>query len=83
MADVNLKHGAAQIVVLTNEVWHGVSAMAAFAGTPPGEDKGLNRVTAGLTFTRWDSSRPADVNNLLLLTFEEARPRPEALGFVL
>ena len=63
-----------QIVVLANEVWRGVSARSSFAGEPPAEDKGLNRVTAGLTFTRWDSSRPADVNNLILLTFEEVRP---------
>ena len=62
-----------QIVVLAKEVWRGVSARSSFAGEPPAEDKGLNRVTAGLTFTRWDSSRPADVDNLILLTFEEAR----------
>ena len=67
--------GATQIVVLANEVWRGVSARAAFAGEPPSEDKGLNRVTAGLTFTRWDARRPADVDNLLLLTFDEASDR--------
>ena len=60
-----------QIAVLAREVWRGVSARAAFAGEPPAEDKGINRVTAGLTFTRWDADRPADVDNLLLLTFDE------------
>ena len=69
-----------QVVILTNEVWRGVSARSTFADVAPAQDKGLNRVTAGLTYTRWDSSRPADVDNLLLLTFKEVWQRSKSYG---
>ena len=55
------------------EIWRGVSARAAVAGEPPTADKGLTRLTEGLAFTRWDAAAPADVDNLVLLTGDEAR----------
>lgn len=45
---------------------------------PPGGDKGLMRSTAHLHLTRWDRRRPATVDNLVLLTAEEAEAHDEA-----
>lgn len=47
----------------------------------PGGDKGLMRATAHLHFTRWDSSRPPTVDNLVLLTQEEAEQHDQ-LGLI-
>ncbi|PNH06422.1 hypothetical protein TSOC_007192 [Tetrabaena socialis] len=61
------------VAFLLREVWRGFSARDPQAGVvPPGGDKGLNRATAHLTFTRWDPSRPAAADNLVLLTLGEA-----------
>ena len=43
-----------QVGVLVREVWRGVSARAAAAGTPARPDKGLARSLEGLLLTRWD-----------------------------
>ncbi|KAG2455067.1 hypothetical protein HYH02_000892 [Chlamydomonas schloesseri] len=60
------------ITFLLREVWRGFSARAADRVVAPGGDKGLMRATAHLTFTRWDASRPATADNLVLLTSAEA-----------
>lgn len=46
---------------------------------PPGADKGLMRSTANLHLTRWDRSKAATVDNLVLLTAEEAEAH-DAVG---
>lgn len=60
-----------QIVFLLREVYRGFSARAE-RQVVPGGDKGLMRATAHLHLTRWDSSRPPTVDNLVLLSQEEA-----------
>lgn len=60
------------IVYLLRELWRGFSARNAEGCVLPGGDKGLARSTAGLALTRWDAAKPATVDNLVLLTYEEA-----------
>lgn len=72
------------VIYLVREIWRGVSArsmialmrqsdvVAAPRLCPPGGDKGLMRSTARLVLTRWDVRQPARVDNLVLLSFEEA-----------
>eukprot|EP00882_Tetradesmus_deserticola_P020168 GHRQ01021739.1.p1 GENE.GHRQ01021739.1~~GHRQ01021739.1.p1 ORF type:complete len:198 (+),score=47.22 GHRQ01021739.1:569-1162(+) len=60
-----------QIILLLREVYRGFSARAD-RQVLPGGDKGLMRSTAHLHFTRWDSGKPPTVDNLVLLTAEEA-----------
>jgi hypothetical protein len=60
-----------QIILLLREVYRGFSARAD-RQVLPGGDKGLMRNTAHLHFTRWDAAKPATVDNLVLLTAEEA-----------
>uniref|UniRef100_A0A061RMZ7 Nad-binding rossmann-fold superfamily protein isoform 1 n=1 Tax=Tetraselmis sp. GSL018 TaxID=582737 RepID=A0A061RMZ7_9CHLO len=60
-----------EIVYLVRELWRGFSARAPRV-VLPGGDKGLCRSTSELVLTRWDSRRPATVDNLVLLTREEA-----------
>ncbi|CAL8471181.1 g10723 [Coccomyxa elongata] len=59
------------VIYLLREVWRGLSAKG-----PPhvlgGGDKGFKRSLTNLTLTRWDKDRPPTVDNLVLLTFEEA-----------
>lgn len=69
---------AAEVSVLIREVWRGQSARALAIGEPPSNDKGLTRRIDGLTLTRWDVAQPADVSNLVLLTFAEAEAHEEA-----
>ncbi|KAL6763247.1 hypothetical protein V8C86DRAFT_2497247 [Haematococcus lacustris] len=60
------------VVYLLRELWRGFSAKAGPPPRIPGGDKGLKRATGHLCLTRWDASKPAHVDNLVLLTFEEA-----------
>lgn len=60
-----------QIVFLLREVYRGFSARAD-RQVLPGGDKGLMRNTAHLHFTRWDRIKPPTVDNLVLLSAEEA-----------
>ena len=60
-----------QIIFLLREVYRGFSARSDRV-VLPGGDKGLCRSTANLTFTRWDASKPATADNLVLLSKEEA-----------
>jgi hypothetical protein len=60
-----------QIILLLREVYRGFSARAD-RQVLPGGDKGLMRNTAHLHLTRWDAAKPATVDNLVLLTAEEA-----------
>lgn len=59
------------MVFLLREVYRGFSARQERV-VPPGGDKGLMRSTAHLHLTRWDRSKPPTVDNLVLLTSEEA-----------
>lgn len=59
------------MVYLLREVYRGLSARAPPV-IRPGGDKALCRSTADLTFTRWDAAAPATVDNLVLLTQQEA-----------
>lgn len=65
-----------QIIFLLREVYRGFSARAD-RQVLPGGDKGLMRATAHLHFTRWDRSRPPTVDNLVLLTQDEAEQHDE------
>lgn len=56
---------------VVRDVWRGMSARAGFAGRPP-RDSGLQRHIAGLALTRWDAARGAQVDNLVLLSHDEA-----------
>jgi tRNA A37 threonylcarbamoyladenosine dehydratase len=63
------------VVYLLRELWRGYSARLGERGrvaAAVGGTRGLMRSTAGLEFTRWDASRPATLDNLVLLTAEEA-----------
>jgi hypothetical protein len=70
-----------QVAFLVREVWRGMSARAAASGELP-PPKGLSRDTLGLVLTRWDDGRPADVDNLVLLTAAEAEAHEQASTFV-
>jgi hypothetical protein len=79
-----------QIIYLLRELWRGFSARSDRV-VLPGGDRGLMRSTADLTLLRWDARRPATVDNLVLLTLDEAdaheadsleRLRREEPGFV-
>eukprot|EP00775_Hariotina_reticulata_P007164 gene7164-7378_t len=59
------------MIFLLREVYRGFSARSDRL-VPPGGDKGLMRSTANLHFTRWDKSQAATVDNLVLLTADEA-----------
>ncbi|KXZ51482.1 hypothetical protein GPECTOR_12g445 [Gonium pectorale] len=61
-----------EVAYLLREVWRGFSATDPHRVVPPGGDKGLMRATAHLTFTRWDPSKPATADNLVLLSTSEA-----------
>lgn len=57
-------------------MWRGVSAHC-LGATGNSKDKGLCRSVDHLILTRWDSSNPATLDNLVLLTFEEADKHDE------
>mmetsp|Transcript_28877 Transcript_28877/g.73714 ORF Transcript_28877/g.73714 Transcript_28877/m.73714 type:complete len:489 (-) Transcript_28877:453-1919(-) len=61
------------VIYLVRELWRARSAREA-GGPPrkPGGDWGLKRATGHLCLTRWDPAQPAHVDNLVLLTHEEA-----------
>jgi hypothetical protein len=59
------------MIFLLREVFRGFSARADRV-VAPGGDRGLMRSTANLHFTRWDRTKPPTVDNLVLLTDEEA-----------
>lgn len=63
-----------EVAVLIREVWRGVSALAAAKGnhSPSVPDRATARQTGHLRLTRWDDDDEADVNNLVLLAFDEA-----------
>lgn len=59
------------VVYLLRELWRGFSARSERV-VMPGGNRGLMRSTADLTFVRWDRRKPATVDNLVLLTTDEA-----------
>uniref|UniRef100_A0A7S3QJN2 THIF-type NAD/FAD binding fold domain-containing protein n=1 Tax=Dunaliella tertiolecta TaxID=3047 RepID=A0A7S3QJN2_DUNTE len=60
------------IIYMLRELWRGRSAKEGEAPSVPGGDKGLMRATSHLCLTRWDVTKPATVDNLVLLSHEEA-----------
>lgn len=56
---------------MLRELWRGFSARAERVVAPGGQ-RGLTRSTADLTLERWDASKAATVDNLVLLTISEA-----------
>ena len=62
----------AQVIYITREMYRGFSARHMTRTAAPGADKGLTRSVANLTLTRWDCARPPTVDNVVMLTFEEA-----------
>jgi tRNA A37 threonylcarbamoyladenosine dehydratase len=76
--DEGVEVDASDVSYLLHELWRGFSARAERV-VPPGGNRGLSRCTADLTLVRWDASRPARVDNLVLLTLAEADAH-EALG---
>ncbi|DBB11804.1 TPA: hypothetical protein ACH3X3_005959 [Trebouxia sp. C0006] len=64
------------VVYVVRDVWRGVSAHA-LGVQEPGLQRGFNRSTARLVLTRWDASKPAGVDNLVLMTFEQADQHDE------
>lgn len=71
---------AEEVAVVIREVWHGVSAAAAAEGhgAPLAPDRAMCRQIGGLRLTRWDANRAADVDNLVLLSFDEAEAHEAA-----
>ena len=70
---------ADEVAYVVRELWQGCSAR--LEGDPEalaGGYKGLWAVTKHLCLTRWDENRPAAVDNLVLLTREEADDHDEA-----
>ncbi|GAB4818660.1 hypothetical protein N2152v2_005706 [Parachlorella kessleri] len=61
--------------LLLRDIWRGTSARASM----PPADKGLTRNVTNLTLTRWDATKPATIDNLVLLTLQEAEEH-ERLG---
>lgn len=61
---------------MVKDVWHARSARAQGSEM----SKGMWRSTAGLHLTRWDATRPACVDNLVLLTADEADEHDELMA---
>ncbi|CAL5228157.1 g11237 [Coccomyxa viridis] len=59
------------VIYLVRDVWRGLSAKGSRI-VLPGGDKGFQRSLKDLTLTRWDGEHPSTVDNLVLLTFQEA-----------
>jgi len=55
--------------ILVREIWRGMSARAT---APPPPKKALSRDVGNLTLTKWNPAKPAVMDNLILLTKEEA-----------
>ncbi|KAG2483870.1 hypothetical protein HYH03_017267 [Edaphochlamys debaryana] len=64
------------VTYLLREAWRGFGARDDPV-VAPGGDKGLMRATAHLTFTRWDATRPATADNLVLLSTAQADQHDE------
>jgi hypothetical protein len=71
---------AQDVHYVMSELWscrsarHGLGEAAA----PSNSRKAVFRSTAQLVLTRWDAAKPAAVDNLVLLTFDEAEAHDEA-----
>lgn len=59
----------AEVEVILRELWRGRSARE---HGPPMHDRSLTRNIGHLALTRWDRAKPATIDNLILLTQEEA-----------
>jgi tRNA A37 threonylcarbamoyladenosine dehydratase len=72
----------AEVEVLVRELWRGKSARAGDSSTSGNgsENVFISRNIGHLTLTRWDASRPATIDNLILLTKEEADQHDEGGG---
>ncbi|KAL3151503.1 hypothetical protein ABBQ38_012502 [Trebouxia sp. C0009 RCD-2024] len=66
------------VVYLVRDIWRGVSSHA-LGVQQPGLHRGFNRSTANLVLARWDADKAAEVDNLVLMTFQEA-DRHESSG---
>jgi tRNA threonylcarbamoyladenosine dehydratase len=64
----------AEVEILIKEVWQGASARAV---VPPADDQAVTRGLGNLVLTRWDRQRNGCVDNLVLLTKEEADEHDE------
>eukprot|EP00798_Chlamydomonas_sp_ICE-L_P024647 gene24647-10270_t len=60
------------VTYMLRELWRGMSATNMKQEVYPGAQKGLMRSTNNLVFTRWDASKIATVDNMVLLNVEEA-----------
>jgi molybdopterin/thiamine biosynthesis adenylyltransferase len=58
-----------EVEILIKEVWQGTSAKAT---VPPADDQSVTRGLGNLVLTRWDRARNGCVDNLVLLTRDEA-----------
>ena len=63
-----------EVEILIKEVWQGTSARAVVA---PSDDQCVTRGLGNLVLTRWDRTRAGVVDNLVLLTKEEADQHDE------
>ena len=69
----DLRVDADEVAYVVREIWQGCSArLKGDPGAMASGYKGLWAVTKHLCLTRWDEGRPASVDNLVLLTREEA-----------
>ena len=59
----------AEVEILIREIWRGHSARA---NTLPANEMTLTRGLGNLALTRWNPSKPPTIDNLILLTKEEA-----------
>ncbi|GAX86113.1 hypothetical protein CEUSTIGMA_g13526.t1 [Chlamydomonas eustigma] len=65
------------IIFITREMYRGFSARHMKQTVAPGGDKGLTRSVANMTLTRWDKRKSPTVDNVVLLTCEEADKHDE------
>lgn len=69
MKDDDLAIDPQEVEVVIREVFHGRSARSEGVVT---DNRSLARTLGGLTLTRWDQTKPAAIDNVVLLTMEEA-----------
>lgn len=74
-----LQIDGAEVEVLVRELWRGKSARAD-SNSQGSENVFISRNIGHLALTRWDASRPATIDNLVLLTKEEADQHDEGGG---
>lgn len=67
----------AEVEILIRELWRGRSARSR---TLPSNEMALTRGLGNLVLTRWDPSRDATLDNLVLLTMEEAEAHDAAVA---